>query len=524
MRKASVCKSVALLPLAAISCVPGKENPKSPNIVFIMSDDHGCQALSAYGHPISKLAPTPNIDRIAENGMIFRESFVENSISAPSRATLLTGMYSGHHGQTTLQYGIMDTTITQFPELLKDAGYNTALFGKWHLSIEPKGFSYFDIFRDQGEYFNPYMITSDTGSEFVRQSGYATELVTEHALAWLEKNNDDGRPFCLMIHHKAPHRNWMPAFQDMTLYEDVVFPEPGTLFDDYSTRGEQMREQQLTIAGDLGFAFDLKVPQMKDFPTHQYIKDSWEAAMSDFTLEQRACWDSTYARLNKVFLSDMPEGDDLTRWKYQRYIHEYCRTIHGVDVEVGKVLDYLEESGLAENTIVVYTSDQGFYLGEHGLYDKRFMYEEALRTPLLVSWPGHIKPGSECKELVQNIDWAPTILEAAGVEVPSDMDGRSLVPLFHDGRASGWRDAVFYRYYDCPAVGNVRKHYGVRTDRYKLIHWMDSASEISPEIDFWELYDLRNDPEEVNNVFMSPEYSSVREKLMKRLESMPCGG
>ncbi|MGM9743505.1 MAG: sulfatase [Candidatus Cryptobacteroides sp.] len=508
-----------LLALVPAGCAHEDEGSSRPNIIFIMSDDHAYQALSAYGHPISACAPTPNIDRIAKNGMIFRNAFVENSISAPSRATLLTGMYSGRHGQTTLQYGIMDTTITQFPELLQEAGYRTALFGKWHLSIEPVGFDYFDIFRDQGEYFNPDMRTSETGGEFIRQEGYATELVTEHALNWLKNNKDCDKPFCLMIHHKAPHRNWMPAPQDMTLYEDIRFPEPETLFEDYSGSGDQMRQQQLTVANDLGYAFDFKVQELKDVPTHQYIKDSWDIAMSRLTPGQRAHWDSTYAQLNKSFLSNPPEGRELVRWKYQRYIHDYCRTVHGVDTSVGEVLDYLEKNGLSGNTIVIYTSDQGFYLGEHGLYDKRFMYEEALRTPLLISWPGHIQPGSECMEMVQNIDYAPTILDVAGATVPDNMDGVSLTPLFDDGREEGWRDAIYYRYYDCPAVGNVRKHYGIRTGKYKLIHWYDSASEYSPAIDSWEMFDLQADPSETDNIFCNPELADVRDSLIQRLEA-----
>lgn len=517
MKTNNLLKSVTMLPVIA-ACNQVNSGTERPNIVFIMADDHGYQALSAYGHPISQQAPTPNLDRIAEEGMIFRNAFVENSISAPSRATLLTGMYSGNHGQTTLQYGIMDTTITHFPEILRNSGYSTALIGKWHLSIEPKGFDYFDIFNDQGEYYNPVMRTSHTDGKFIRQDGYATEIVTEHALQWLEQNKDNGKPFCLMIHHKAPHRNWMPAPQDMTLYEDAVFPEPPTLFDDYDTRGPQMHQQQLTVAEDMGYAFDFKVEELKDLPTHQYIKDSWDIAMSTLTKEQRAHWDSTYAKMNADFLADMPEGDELTRWKYQRYIHDYCRTIHGIDVEVGKVLDYLKENGLDKNTIVVYTSDQGFYLGEHGLYDKRFMYEEALRTPLLISWPGRIAAGSECRELVQNIDFAPTLLDAAGCDVPESMDGTSMLPLFDDGHDKDWRDAVMYRYYDCPAVGNVRKHYGVRTDRYKLIHWYDEASDYSPAIDSWELYDLEKDPHEIRNVYDDKDYDSVRDELKRRLE------
>lgn len=489
-----------------------------PNIVYIMTDDHACQAVGAYGHPIVRLAPTPNLDRLAARGMVFRESFVENSISAPSRATLLTGMYSHRHGQTTLQYGIMDTACVHFPELLHEAGYRTAIFGKWHLSIEPRGFDHYDLLNDQGEYYNPSMRTPETRGEYVRQPGYATRLITDHALAWLDAHRDDGQPFCLMIHHKAPHRNWMAEQQYLDLYEEVEFPEPATLFDDYATCGEQMRQQQLTIGGHMGYAFDFKVEELKDEPTLQYIRYSWDAAMNTLTAEERRVWDASYARKNSAFLANRPQGRDLLRWKYQRYIHDYCRTIRSVDDQVGRVLDYLEANGLAENTLVVYASDQGFFLGEHGLYDKRFMYEEAMRTPLIMAWPGHIRPGSESRALVQNIDWAPTLLDAAGVAVPDSMDGRSLLPLFRDGKAPGWRRSLYYQYYDYPAVGSVRKHYGIRTSRYKLIHWYDRGAGGDPDIDSWELFDLKRDPQEVHNVADDARYERVRRRLERLLE------
>ena len=375
---ALLCGVAAAVPAAcaAQQGAGGRESGR-PNIVYIMTDDHAYQTVGAYGHPISRLAPTPNIDRLAREGMLFREAFVENSISAPSRATLLTGVYSHRHGQTTLSYGIMDTTLVHFPELLRAEGYLTAIFGKWHLSVEPKGFDHYDLLWDQGEYYNPVMRTPETGGRYVRQEGYATDIITDHALAWLDARRDDDAPFCLMIHHKAPHRNWMADLKYLDLYEDVEFPEPETLFDDYATRGDQMRQQQLTIDRHMGYAFDFKVEELKDEPTLQYIHDSWDIAMSTLTPEQRRVWDDSYGRKNRDFLADRPEGKELLRWKYQRYIHDYCRTIRSVDDQIGRVLDYLEENGLMDNTMIVYTSDQGFLLGEHGLYDKRFMYEES---------------------------------------------------------------------------------------------------------------------------------------------------
>ena len=515
---ALLCGVAAAVPAAcaAQQGAGGRESGR-PNIVYIMTDDHAYQTVGAYGHPISRLAPTPNIDRLAREGMLFREAFVENSISAPSRATLLTGVYSHRHGQTTLSYGIMDTTLVHLPELLRAEGYRTAIFGKWHLSVEPKGFDHYDLLWDQGEYYNPVMRTPETGGRYVRQEGYATDIITDHALAWLDGHRDDDAPFCLMIHHKAPHRNWMADLKYLDLYEDVEFPEPETLFDDYATRGDQMRQQQLTIDRHMGYAFDFKVEELKDEPTLQYIHDSWDIAMSTLTPEQRRVWDDSYGRKNRDFLADRPEGKELLRWKYQRYIHDYCRTIRSVDDQIGRVLDYLEESGLMDNTLIVYTSDQGFLLGEHGLYDKRFMYEESFRTPLIMAWRGHIRPGTVCRELVQNIDYAPTLLDAAGVEVPDGMDGVSLQPLFRSGKARGWRTSLYYQYYDYPAVGSVRAHYGIRTDRYKLIHWFGPGADGDPDIDFWELYDLRKDPCEVHNVYEERGYLPIRRELARLL-------
>ena len=355
---ALLCGVAAAVPAAcaAQQGAGGRESGR-PNIVYIMTDDHAYQTVGAYGHPISRLAPTPNIDRLAREGMLFREAFVENSISAPSRATLLTGVYSHRHVQTTLSYGIMDTTLVHFPELLRAEGYRTAIFGKWHLSIEPKGFDHYDLLWDQGEYYNPVMRTPETGGRYVRQEGYATDIITDHALAWLDGHRDDDAPFCLMIHHKAPHRNWMADLKYLDLYEDVEFPEPETLFDDYATRGDQMRQQQLTIDRHMGYAFDFKVEELKDEPTLQYIHDSWDIAMSTLTPEQRRVWDDSYGRKNRDFLADRPEGKELLRWKYQRYIHDYCRTIRSVDDQIGRVK--LAAMGLAIDTL---TPEQEAYL------------------------------------------------------------------------------------------------------------------------------------------------------------------
>lgn len=492
---------------------------KRLNIVCILADDHAFQAISAYGHPISKLAPTPNIDRLAEGGMLFTQSFVENSISAPSRATFLTGLYSHQHGQTRLGC-CLNPQKRWFTELLQEEGYVTSVFGKWHLNVDPKGFDYYNILFDQGEYYNPRFRRPDTNGEYIREKGYATTLITDHAIEWLEENISDEKLFCVLVNHKAPHRNWMPDFPNMHLFEDVDFPEPETLFDNYETRGPQMKTQELTIDKHMGYAFDFKVRQLKNEPTLRYIKDSWPMAMGEMDDEQRAAWEVIYDKKNEGFLANSPTGKELLKWKYQRYIKEYCRTIRSVDEQVGRLLDYLEEKGVMDNTVIVYTSDQGFLLGEHGLYDKRFMYEESFRTPLIVSCPSLVKKHSVCKELVQNIDLMPTFLSLAGVEVPEEMPGRSLIPLFEKGKAEQWRDALYYHFYDYPAVGSVRKHYGIRTARYKLIHWYGEGSGNDDAIDCWELYDLKKDAMEVNNVYGNSRYKKIQEALKLELAQL----
>ena len=489
---------------------------KQLNIVCILTDDHAFQAISAYGHPISKLAPTPNIDRLAENGMLFTRSFVENSISAPSRATFLTGLYSHQHGQTRLGC-CLNPQKQWFTELLQEKGYITSVFGKWHLNVEPKGFDFYDILFDQGEYYNPRFRRPDTNGEYIKEKGYVTTLITDHVIKWLEQNISGGQPFCILVNHKAPHRNWMPDFPNMHLFEDADFPEPKTLFDDYATRGPQMESQELTIDRHMGYAFDFKVRELEDEPTLQYIRDSWPLAMGEMDDEQRAAWVAIYERKNKAFLEKHLTGKELLRWKYQRYITEYCRTIRSVDEQVGRLLDYLDEKGLMDNTVIVYTSDQGFLLGEHGLYDKRFMYEESFRTPLIISCPFLIKKQLVCKELVQNIDLAPTFLNIAGAKVPEEMPGLSLLPLFKKGKTKNWRDALYYHFYDYPAVGNVRKHYGIRTRRYKLIHWYGEGSGNDSAIDSWEMYDLKKDRVEINNVYDNPKYAKIRESLKVEL-------
>lgn len=505
------------------SCAGGGKTVQEerPNIIHIMTDDHAFQALSAYGGAISKIAPTPNIDRIAQNGMIFQRAYVENSISAPSRATLLTGLYSHKHGQEILTNGFKPDNVV-FPELLQQAGYQTAIVGKWHLQVEPKGFDYYKILRNQGDYYNPEFATKETNGEYVREEGYATTLTTDYAIDWLERR-DKTKPFCLMVHHKAPHRNFMPEPKYYDLYEEDEFPYPDNFFDDYENRGSAAKSQQMSIMNDMTMGYDLKVDELNDaeLPPHlQWSQADWKKARARMTPEQLKAWDAAYGPRNKAMLDAHLTGKDLAKWKYQRYVKDYMRTIKSVDDQIGRLLDYLEKNNMMENTIIVYTSDQGFYMGEHGWFDKRFMYEESFRTPLLIMYPKKIKAGSTCSELVQNIDFAPTYLALAGVESPIKMDGRSLVPLFSGEKPKEWRETLYYHYYDYPAIHMVRRHDGVSDGRYKLIHFYGQGrgKDEGADVEYYELYDLVTDPHEMKNVYGDDAYKGHADRLIKELK------
>ena len=492
-----------------------------PNIIHIMTDDHAFQALSAYGSELSKLAPTPNIDRIAQNGMLFQRAYVENSISAPSRATLLTGLYSHRHGQEILTNGFRPDNIC-FPELLQQAGYQTAIMGKWHLQIEPKGFDYYKILKNQGDYYNPEFTVKGDYGHYVREEGYATTLITDYAIDWLE-HRDTAKPFCLLVHHKAPHRNFMPEPKYYNLYENIEFPYPDNFLDDYADRGIAAKSQQMSIANDMTLGYDLKVDELNNnLPPHlAWSKADWEKARARMTPEQLETWDEAYKPRNKAMLDAHLEGKELAKWKYQRYIKDYMRTLKSVDEQIGRLLNYLEKNNLIENTIIVYTSDQGFYMGEHGWFDKRFMYEESFRTPLLIMYPKKIKAGSVCNELVQNIDYAPTFLDLAGVQSPVKMDGRSLVSLFSGKKPQEWRKNLYYHYYDYPAIHMVRRHDGVFDGRYKLIHFYGEGAgkDENTNIDYFELYDLEKDPHEMKNIYNEPTSKEQVDKLKAELKT-----
>jgi arylsulfatase A-like enzyme len=467
---------------------------KPPNIVFIFSDDHAYQAIGAYGDP-RRLVETPNIDRLAREGMRFDRCLVPNSICGPSRATVLTGKYSHRNGFYNNSNSRFDGSQPTFPKMLRAAGYQTAVIGKWHLVTDPTGFDEWHILPGQGEYYNPPMIHN---GKKVTHPGYVTDIITDLSLDWL-RGRDKSKPFLLMCQHKAPHREWLPATRHLNHDRDRKYPEPETLFDDYSGRGLAEHDQDMTIARTMT-PLDLKLPEPKGL-----------------TPEQRKAWDAYYEPRNAAFRAAKPEGRNLVRWKYNRYMHDYLGCVKAVDEGVGRLLKYLDDEGLAENTIVVYASDQGFYLGEHGWFDKRWIFEESLRTPMLVRWPGVTRPGSVNDDLVSNVDFAETFLEAAGLPIPGDMQGRSLVPLLEGRTPTDWRKSFYYEYYEYPQPHHVRPHHGVVTSRYKLVRFD------RPDLDTWELFDREKDPHELRSVYRDPAYAGVVAELERELARLRSG-
>lgn len=480
-----------LLILLALGFAGTANAAKRPNILFIFSDDHAVQAISAYGSKINK---TPNIDRIADEGVIFRNSFCVNSICAPSRANILTGKHSHINGQLTNR-DRFDGSQATFPQVLQKAGYHTAIYGKWHLKSEPTGFDEWMVYPGQGHYYNPDYRTPEGIKRLI---GYSVDLTTDLALDYLKSRTDE-QPFMLMCQFKAPHRQWLPGPKYHDLYADETIPEPETLFDDYQGRTSSAAQHKMGIDEHMVMTFDLMVPSEGT--------NDWKR-MTD---AQKELWKSTYDARNKATQPENLTGKELVRWKYQRYIKDYLRCVAAVDENIGRLLEYLSESGLDENTIVIYCSDQGFYLGEHGWFDKRWMYEESLRMPLVMRWPGKVKPGTEVNEMIQNIDYAPTFMEIAGVTAPNDIQGHSLLPLLSEDGADDWRDSLYYHYYEHGFHG-VPKHEGVRTDRYKLIHFYD--------VNEWELFDLEKDPQEMSSQYHNPEYTEIRKQLTKELNSL----
>lgn len=483
-----------------------KTNP--PNIIFIMADDHATQAISAYGHEISKLAPTPNIDLIAKNGTLFVNAFCTNAICGPSRAVILTGKHS-HINGFRMNGEKFDGNQPTLPKYLQKKGYETAIVGKWHLHGSPSGFDHWDVLNDQGNYYNPEFIK---GKDTTTIEGYTTDLITEKSLEWLKGNTGSEKPFFLMVHQKAPHRNWMPALRHINKYDSVTFPLPESYFDKYSVQ-QAAQEQQQTIYKDMYEGHDLKMSV--GYGKTELANNPWKTDFERMTPSQRKQWDEAYLQKNNAFHEADLHGRELAKWKGQRYLQDYLATIASVDEGVGKILDFLKESGLEGNTLVVYTSDQGFYLGEKGWFDKRFMYEESLRMPLLMQLPGVIKPGKKVEAMVQNLDFAQTFLDFAnGSEFTNQMQGESFKNLISgEVDNTDFRDVIYYHYYDYPAFHMVKKHYGVRTKRYKLMHFYD-------DIDAWEFYDLKKDPKENYNAINDTVYASIICEMYLKLESM----
>ncbi|MEO0480723.1 MAG: sulfatase [Planctomycetota bacterium] len=488
-------------------------DPRRPNIVFVFSDDHAVDAIGAYRGRFAGLDPTPNIDRLASMGAVFENSFCTNSICGPSRAVILTGLHS-HLNGVRGNGRQFDGDQWTFPKALREVGYQTALFGKWHLGSSPQGFDAWEVLPGQGEYYNPRML-SEGGER--RIDGHVSDIVTDLSIDWIREavESGDGAPFLLMCQHKAPHRNWMPAPRHLDLYDDVEIPEPASLFDDYRNRASPAAHQEMEIGDHMSTPVDLFVLPLDGSPPDRTgaTDQSGLRNLGVMTVEQRAAWDAAFVDENREFLREPPTGEALIRWKYQRYAKNYLRAVRGVDDSVGRLMATLDELGIADNTIFVYGSDQGFYLGEHGWFDKRWMYEQSMRMPLIVRWPGHVEPGRRPTELVQNLDYAPTFLDAAGAQIPDQLQGRTLRPLLEDrSPEGGWRDAVYFHYHAYPSIHMVARHYGVRTERYKLIRYY--------QFDEWELFDLQQDPMEMRNLYGDPEHFRLCVELAELLGQM----
>lgn len=483
-----------------------------PNIIFIFTDDHALEAISAYGTRFNKISPTPNIDRIAKEGMLFERSYCGNSICGPSRASILTGKHSHMNGFMDNNFSRFDGNQSTFPKILQRSGYETAVIGKWHLISNPTGFDYWEVLPDQGSYYNPDFIQMDGTKK--RFEGYVTDLVIDKSLDWLKNRKDKSKPFVLMTQQKAPHRNWIPAERHMNLFDGIDIPEPESLFDDYKNRVDAVAKQKMSIAKDFHWSHDMLLPGRATDP--RFVDNLNNNEYSRMNDTQKKAFDDAYGDENAAFLESLKKDmsdEELTRWKYQRYIKNYLRCIRGVDENIGRLLEYLDESGLAKNTIVIYASDQGFYLGEHGWYDKRWMFEESLSMPFIIRWPGVVKPGVRTKTMIQNIDYAPTFLEVAGAPIPNDIQGKSLLPILkNEGEApTDWRSAIYYEY-SGEYTHSVAAHDGVRNDRYKLMHFPDTKK--------WMLFDLEKDPQEMKNVVAEKEYETTLKDLRGIYDSL----
>ena len=485
---------------------------KRPNIVFIFSDDHAPHAIGAYDGWLKGVNPTPSIDQLASQGMLFRNSFCTNSICGPSRAVIQTGKHSHKNGFMN-NGDKFDWTQQTFPKLLQAVGYQTAIYGKSHLAGKPQGYDAWTVLPGQGLYYNPDLITPQGRTTI---QGYCTDIVTDMGVEFLESGRDKDKPFLLMVQHKAPHRCWMPAPRHLHLYDDIEIPEPATLFDKYEDNAPPARFQELEIDRHMDPHYDLFLDLVPDVQPEAIQKRQDRSAwvnLKRFTPEQLKVWRDAWDPKDKAFHQANLEGDDLVRWKFQRYAKNYLRCVKGVDESVGRLVKTLEEQGLTDNTVVIYCSDQGFYIGDHGWYDKRWMYDESLKMPFVIKWPDVIKPGSVDEHLIQNIDYAATFLDMAGAEIPEDMQGESLLPLLKGEEADQWRTSIYYHYYEFPSVHMVPRHYGIRTERFKLMHFYEFGEE-------WELYDLEKDPDELNNLYGKPKYAKRTNALKTQLKDL----
>ncbi len=490
------------------------EDVNKPNILFIMSDDHAYQAISKYS---DHLIRTPNIDRIADEGILFTNACVTNSICAPSRAVILTGKHNHINGKIDNIWPF-DTTQITFPQIFQNEGYQTAMYGKLHFGNNPKGVDDFMILPGQGNYINPRFVTPEGDTTI---TGYVTDIITDLTLDWLENKRDTEKPFMLMYLHKAPHRPWWPRPDKFKEFSTKTFPEPASLFDDYANRGTAAKTAEMNLLYHMMYSHDSKIrPETLEEmggvqPEVSEYRNSYYGPYGRANEEQKAQYEPVLDSINNFFKANWPSmtDEEKMRWKFQRYMQDYLACISSVDDNIGRVLDYLDESGLTDNTMVIYTSDQGFYLGEHGWFDKRFIYDESFKTPLLIRWPNVITAGTTEEQMVQNLDFAQTFLEAAGIVPPDDMQGESLMPLLNGEKDKWTRDAVYYHYYEYPSVHMVKRHYGVVTTDYKLAHFYY-------DVDEWELFDRKADPGEMKNVYGDPAYQDVIGDLRQKLAAL----
>ena len=507
-------KRLVFILLTAISGLLAS-GAEQPNILFIFSDDHSPNAISSYpGGILDAVAPTPNIDRIARDGLLFTNSFCANSICGPSRANILTGKHSHLNGFLDNNSSYFDGLQQTFPRLLQSAGYQTAMIGKWHLHSNPVGFDFWRILPGQGSYYNPDFI--EMGGKRKRYPGYCTDLIGDFTLDWLQNGRDKSKPFVLMTQHKAPHRAWNPAPRHLALFDDVTMPVPATLFDDYAGRSSVLKEHAMGIDKHMYWGHDMKFQGENLFPEH-FASGIADGNYRRMTPEQKKQWNAVYGPKNQQLIADLKAGKmskkEIVEWKYQRYIKDYLRCIRAVDENIGRILDYLDKSGLAKNTIVIYSSDQGFYLGEHGWYDKRWMFEESFQMPFVIRWPGIIEPGKTSSALIQNIDYAPTFLDICGVGIPSDMQGTSIVPVLRNSgkTPADWRHGLYYTYYG-ERTHNVAAHDGIRTEDFTAFY--------IPKTKEWQLFDLKKDPQQMKSVHQDPAYAETLTGLQEEYTAL----